>query len=282
MANKEKVSRKRYGRASPTVAETRRRQRPVGPAFFWASMALTGVCIAAIVWLVIGNVPMRDFGLWPRVLVVALLALFVIASLATTEVIPWSSRSWAEWRRPRVLGTIVYLMLGAAGFVAGIANVFDPPLADRATQVAIRDEVGEIGKDTDVLVAGQGDIADAVGVGRTSLVRRNIGGVWGEAGCGVTYRFRLDDRSLVMSSLRDEPGMAPFREEYTILADADRAGPGGERLSIMDTTEVGGAHDGQSVTFTYGGNGSSAWLEWKHRSQGINAQRLVRCEQPSA
>ncbi len=274
-----RTRRKKDQRASPATAGTRRRQPPVKPALFWASMALTGICVAAIVWLVFGGVPVRDFGIWPRVLVLALLALFAVASLASTEVIPWGSRSWAEWRRPKVLGTIVYLLLGAAGFIAGVANIFNPPLADQATQLAIRNEVGEIGNDTDVLIAGQGNIAEAMGIGRISLVRENIRGVWGEAGCAVTYRFGLNDRSLVMSSLRDEPGMAPFREEYTILADTDRAGPSGERLSIMDTTEVGGAHDGQSVTFTYGGNGSSAWLEWKHRSQGINAQRLVRCHE---
>jgi hypothetical protein len=240
-------------------------------------MTLTGLCIAVIVWLVVGNVPIDDFGIWPRILLVGLLALFTVASLASTEVIPWHSLSWLEWRQPNVLGTIVYLLLGAVSFVAGVANVFAPPVASEATQVTIRNDVGKVLNRQDALAAGQDQIGEALGISRQSLVRANIAGTWGEPGCAITYRLALNGRSLVMSSLESDADMVPFREEYTIVADADRAGSSGDSLSAMEVNEVGGAHDGQGVIFTYGGNGTSAWLEWKHRSQQINATRFVRC-----
>jgi hypothetical protein len=270
------MPRKTHQRPKPSRAADPPRQRPLTSKFFWLSMMVTGACIAVIVWLVIANVSVREFGIWPRVLVVLLLAIFTVASLSSTEVLPWHSRSWADWRRPKVLGTVVYLLLGAAGFIAGIANAFDPP-ADRETQNAIRRDVAGVAQNTEALISGQGNIADAVGVGRPSLVRANIDGIWGEPGCAVTYRLRLNDRSLILSSLRDEPGMTSLVEQYTTVADADRPGRDGEHLSVMDTREVGGPHDGQSVTFTYGSNGTSAWLEWRHASQSINAPRLVQC-----
>jgi len=271
------MARKPYRTVRSAGGPGARAQRPVGPALFWAVLIVTGLCVAIILWLVIDGVPVEDVGLWPRILIVAILAVFIVSALASTEVIPWGKWSWVEWRRPKVLGMFVYLLTSAAGFVVGIANIWNPPVATEARQIAIQQRVEAIGAETGDLLAGQADLANAVGIGRASLIRRNIEGVWGEAGCGVTYRIRLADRSLLLTSLHDEPGMASFREEYTILSDSDRTGPNGERLSVLEASEVGGSHDGQSVTFTYGGNGSSAWLEWKHRSQAINAPRFVQC-----
>jgi hypothetical protein len=240
-------------------------------------MALTGLCLALVTWIVIGNVPVRTFGILPRVLVIVLLITFAAASLATTEVIPWGSRSWTEWRRPKVLGTVVYLLLGAAGFIAGVANIFNPPVADQATQITIRNQVAKIGDDTDVLVASQGNIAEAVGIGRSSLIRENIVGIWGEAGCAVTYQFTLTDRALRMTSRRSVPGMSAYEAEYTINAEGDRPGGNGDRISVMETREERGWSPGYNVTFTYRSNGRSKTLFWDHRRINVNGVELVPC-----
>lgn len=242
-------------------------------------MALTGLCLAAVVWMVIGNVPVSTFGFWPRALVVILLVAFAAASLATTEVIPWRSRSWTEWRRPKVLGTVIYLLLGAAGFIAGVGNIFNPPTADQATQIAIRNEVGEIGNDTDLLTAGQENIAEAMGVGRPSLIRQNISRIWGEAGCAITYRLSLDDRALRMTSLRSAPGMSAYEAEYTVNAEGDRPGRNGDRISVMETREERGWFPGYDVTFTYRSNGRSKTLFWDHRKMNVNGVELVPCDE---
>lgn len=240
-------------------------------------MAVTGVCVGFVVWMVIGEVPVSEFGFWLRVLVIVLLLVFVFASLATTEVIPWSSRSWVDWRRPKVLGTIVYLLLGAAGFIAGMADILNSPAADQATQLAIRDQVGAIGNDTGAMIAGQGEIAKAVGVGRRSMIRDNIAGVWGEAGCSVTYRITLVDRALRMESLRSAAGMAPYRAEFTVNADGDRPGPDGERISVMEAREERGWFPGYSVTFTYRSSGDTKALFWDHRKMNVNGVELAPC-----
>jgi hypothetical protein len=249
-------------------------QRPVRTRLFLFGMTVVLLCVTTILWMTFANISRERLGIWPWIFLSGLLALFFIASLAWEQVIPPLNRtSVKEWRKPKVFGGIVYLFLAATGFIVGVANIFDPP-ASRADLIDVGNSIKE---DTGAILVRQGDIGNALGVGRVSLIRRNIDGIWGEPGCAVTYRLALNDRSLVMTSLRDEPGMAPFREEYTISSDADRAGPSGERLSIMETNEVAGPHDGQGVIFTYGGNGTSAWLEWKHRAQAINAPRFVQC-----
>lgn len=273
MARKRKSSAKSRAQVSSSA-----RQRPVHTGLFAVCIGVVAICVASILFLVIANVPVERFGVGPRWFILGLLALFFLASLAWEEVIPPLNRqSLEKWRRPKVLGGIVYLLLGATGFIAGIANVFDPP-ASQAKLNEVGVAVETIGNDTTALVEGQSRLGEAIGIGAPSLVRRHIAGIWGEPGCRITYRLVLNDRSLVMQSLRDEPGMSPFREEYSWIADENRPGASGERLSIAETREVGGAHDGQSVTFTYGGNGTSAWLEWKHRNKDINAQRFIRCD----
>jgi len=219
-------------------------------------MVLTGICVTIIVWVVVKNVPIANFGVLPRVLVVVLLVLFVIASFATTEVIPWHSRSWIEWRRPKVLGHIVYLLLGAAGFIGGVANIFGEPLASR--------------KDVQAL-------SDKFGIGRASLVREHIGGLWGRPGCKVTYRATLRYPVLSFVSEKDPPGVDHFVGEYTITGDQDRVAAGGEPESVMETREVKGVSPGYSVAFIYRTNGRSETLFWDHRILSVNGITLVRC-----
>ena len=72
----------------------------------------------------------------------------MVASLASTEVIPWRSRNWRDWRRPKVLGTVVYLLLSAAGFVVGIATIFNPATAGEEGQRQMGRDLQAIGKTT--------------------------------------------------------------------------------------------------------------------------------------
>jgi hypothetical protein len=240
-------------------------------------MAVTGICIAIIVWLAIGNVPEGAFAVPSRILVLVLLAIFVVASLATTEVIPWRSQSWLEWRRPKVLGTVIYLLLGAASFVAGIAAVLNPPAAEQATLVAVGGDVAKLGAGVDRLQTSVAGISDAIRPGKTPLIVSGINGVWGEDDCTVTYRLAVHDRSLQMRSVRDRPGMKPYEAEYTINAASDRIGQQGERLSIMDVREEQGWFPGYAVTFTYLTNSNSKTLIWDHRKMNVNAIELTPC-----
>lgn len=114
-------------------------RRPVSYKSFWATLLGTLICIGPVVWSVLGstNIPTH----W-RILIAIMLVVFVVASLATTEIIPWHSTSLAEWRQPKVLGSVTLLLLGAAAFVVGIANVFAPDPARQNTLDKVAIAVG--------------------------------------------------------------------------------------------------------------------------------------------
>lgn len=103
-------------------------------------MAATTLCVAIVVWLVVGDGSIPELH-W-RILLVVMLVVFIVASLATTEIIPWHSRSLVEWRQPKVLGSITVLLLGAAAFIAGIANAFGPDAARQDTLAEVAAAVG--------------------------------------------------------------------------------------------------------------------------------------------
>ncbi len=128
-------------------------QKPVKPGLFWISMIATGLCAGAIVWTVITGVPKNVLGLWPRALILALFMISVISSLAVTEVIPWGRTSWAEWRKPKVLGAVAGLMIGAVGLIAGIGPLFNPPAADQQLKSRFQQTVNTTEKKIDRLTA---------------------------------------------------------------------------------------------------------------------------------
>lgn len=224
--------------------------------FFWLSMTITAICVAAIAAISVGQIPTSEVSLWQRLILLLVLIIFLIASLATTEIIPWSSRSWGEWRKPRVLGTIIYLALGATGFVAGVAGLFSPEGADKATQ---------------------DKIAVALGVGEPTLVVQNINGVWGERGCSVTYTFEFKERYLKVTSLKDAPSMPPFAAEYSWRSDANEHSAIGPSSSTMHTIETKGYWPKYPVTFRYETDGSTERLIWTHEKRSELPLELVRC-----
>ncbi len=247
---------------------TEAKGKRVGSVVFTISIALTAICVAVIVWMMVGGVDMAKLGdwpfpHWPRVFVVVLLAIFLIASLATTEVIPWRSRSWEEWRKPNVLGTLVYMILGGVGFVVGINGIFNPPAAEQATLLETR--------------ANTERIAEAVGAGKDSLIRQKIDGVWGRPGCETTYRFALEGQAVKVTSLKSPPGAKPYNPEYSVTVDRDLIASGGERGSVIEANETVGFWPGFGVTFRYSTDGSSERLVWDHKQMSTLPLELVRC-----
>ena len=268
---------KRGGTVNRTRDKAPKPQKPVSYTFFWISSGLAVLCAAILIWLLLGNISTAQFGIWPRILIVGLLIIFVTASLATTEIIPWTSRSWTDWRRPKVLGTLVYMVLGGVGFVAGLANIFNPPAAEQQTLLETKKDVGAVKRDTGQLLKGQEDIGAAVGVGAPSLIRQNIGGIWGRPGCAVTYSFTLSDRALKVRSIKSTTGMNPYNPEYSVVAERNNAAANGERSSIMETTETVGFWPGFGVQFQYYTDGSTERLVWDHKKMTTMPLELGRC-----
>jgi uncharacterized integral membrane protein len=268
---------KRGSAVNQILGRLQKQQKPVKPLLFWASSGLTLVCSVVLVWLFLRNVSDAEFGIWPRILIAVLLVIFIAASLATTEIIPWTSRSWADWRRPKVLGMVIYMVLGGVAFAAGLANIFNPPAAEQKTLLETKRDVGAVKKDTGQLVEGQRDIAEAVGVGAPSLIRQKIAGVWGRPGCAVTYRFTLTDRALKVRSVKSAAGMEPYNPEYSVIGERNNTAPNGERSSIMETTETVGFWPGFGVQFQYYTDGSNERLVWDHKKMATMPLELGRC-----
>ncbi len=252
-------------------------QKPVSYSMFWASVGLTLACSAILVFLFLANTSTAQFGVWPRSLIAGLLGMSIIASLAATEIIPWTSRSWTDWRQPKVLGTLVNLVLGAVSLAAGLTNIFNPPAAEQKTLLETKGAVEAVKGDTGQILNGQADIAVAVGVGAPSMIRQKISGLWGRPGCAVTHRFTLADRALKVQSIKSELSMKPYKPEYSVVTDRNNVTSGGERSAVMETTESVGFWPGFAVQFQYYTNGSTERLVWDHKKMATMPLELVRC-----
>lgn len=227
-------------------------RRPLSKTLFFASLAITVACAGTFLLLALHGVPREDFGYAPHFLILLAVALFVIASLAITEIIPWQSRSLRDWSRPKVLGSFVALVMGALGLAAGLTPMFNPPAATEKTVQEVRRRLEDAG----------------VTRGEASLVERHIGGNWGEPGCQVTYSLALDNRLLTIVSRTSVTGQSSLKMEL-------QAEPGtGSRLVasvVQPLRERGDQHE-----FRYERAGGREFLTWIIKKREISL-KLDRC-----
>jgi hypothetical protein len=175
-------------RKQPSVS---RPQKPVSKLLFFGSLGITFVCVLTLFGLALRGVPTTEGGYGPHLLIVLAFSIFVTASLAITEIIPWGSRSLRDWQRPKVLGSFVGLIMGGLGLAVGLKPLFDPPVEE------VRKRLEEAG----------------VGSGKAALIEQHINGIWGEPGCQVTYGIGLDKGLLTIESQRSVAGQSPLRLE---------------------------------------------------------------------
>jgi len=227
---------------------------------FWVSLGLTGVCAGTYIWLIVSSVPTDRFGWWPRVLLLVTLAVSVLASLAVTQVIPWGSRSWRDWRRPKVLGAFVGLIVGLVGVASSVSNVFAPPAATQDDVQAATTAVQRV--DERLQTAG-------VTEGPSSAIERALPGTWGEPGCTVTYRFALAPGLLTIESVRSVPGQVPLKLEL-------QPEPG-RVARLVATTVTPLAERGEQHEFVLDAASSGRFLNWSVRKREV-VLRLDRCD----
>jgi len=234
-------------------------QKPLSKLWFFAGIGLTLACALTLIVLALRGVSTDEFGFTPHLLILLVIGISLIASLAITEIIPWGSRSFEDWRRPKVLGSFAGLTLGALGLVTGLTPIFSPPVATEKTVSDMRDRLQDAG-----IIRG----AD-------SLIERNIRGLWGEPGCQVTYQMELDKGLLTVSSQADAPGQNPLHIEL-------QAEPGtSTRLvaSVLNPLD----QRGDQHEFLYEQSGSKPqsareFLTWGIRKREISL-KLDRCPQ---
>jgi hypothetical protein len=240
--------------ATKRPGQTPKPQRPVSKLIFFTAIGVTLACTVTLVWQAIRGVPTEEFGYAPHVLLLLVLALFVTASLAVTEVFPWSSRSLREWQRPKVMGSFVGLILGALGLVVGLTSMFNLPAATEKSLTSVRQSLE----------------AGGITRGKDSLVERHISGTWGEPGCDVTYEFALNQGLLSIASKKSVLGQSPLAMELA-------AEPGTSRRMVtsvvMPVLERGDQHE-----FLYETAGSREFLTWVIKKREISL-KLDRCSQ---
>jgi hypothetical protein len=229
-----------------------RPQKPVSKPLFYGSVGVTLVCTTILAAIALQAIPTDGFGYAPHLLILLVVAIFVTASLAITEIFPWGSRSLRDWQRPKVLGSFAGLMIGALGLAAGLTQIFNPPAATEKSLDEVRKRLDEGG----------------ITRGGASLVEQHINGLWGEPGCQVTYEMGLGKGLLTIVSRRSVVGQAPLHLEL-------QAEPGiGSRLVtsvVMPLTERGDQHE-----FLYRRAGEREFLTWVIKKREI-ALQLDRC-----
>jgi hypothetical protein len=224
------------------------RQPPMRRAvFIFSVLALVLVLIVTVA--VVANTALQG-SIGPAGLLALLIfgGVALVASLATTEVIPWGARTLDHWLQPKVLGALGMATIVATGALFSLL----PLLQSRA---------------------------DA-GTEQPSLIVQHIAGRWGRDGCARVYDIRLNQGSLTIDFAGDPAAELPPRQfEFSQKGDSDAARIGGVRRSTMVTEERRGYFPGYAAEFTLetNGNRASDRLIWEHRGMFAMPLRLDRC-----
>jgi hypothetical protein len=230
-----------------------RPQRPLSKPLFLGSIAVTLICTVTLVAVALRGVPSEQFGYVPHLLILLAVAIFIVASLAITEIIPWHSRSLRDWSRPKVLGSFVGLMMGAIGLAAGLTPLFNPPAATEKTVEDVRRRLEDAG----------------ITRGQESLVEKNINGIWGEPGCQVTYDLALEKGLLKVASVKSVTGQRSLQLELQA-----EPGAGGRLVAsvVMPVADRGNQHE-----FVYERAGTREFLTWVIKKRETSL-KLDRCQ----
>lgn len=224
------------GRGAQMPREAASNRRMAIP-WFALSVASCAIAMAIILYGYAYSFDRLAIDGWRMALCLFVLLVISLGSLAREEVIPWKSRRLSDWLQWKALGAAVYaLMLGALS-AATIVQLLDPKEMPSELVAANANAARAAGTSERILrgmaQAGLGSSADDV-------LAKGLAGVWGERGCQVTYRVTLDGSSLTIRSLKDPPGLEPFRQVVR-LAPARATAHGGvtAMAEVIDGPDVG-------------------------------------------
>jgi hypothetical protein len=221
------------------------------------ALAVAGACALSL-FLLVGSTAMETGkGPW---IALALFAVGVIASLAAlfaTQGAPLGAKRWATWLQPRPIAFLFAAIFVGFGAMTDALALFEP-------RPAVESEPGAIEQAVNAIRAAVAPTPPA-----PPRIRLKIVGIWGEPGCAVTYRFRIEGQALIIESVRPPPATAPWRGVATILSAR------GDIMEVrMEQPERGGA-----VTFTYLTNGVTERLRWHDQSRSVPLD-LDPCREP--
>lgn len=221
-------------------------QRPMRRRVFVASL------IGLMMFMIVTVAVTTNSALQGRIGPAGLLALVIfagvalVASLATTEVIPWGARDIRHWLQYKVMGAVAGALVVAASAVFSILSLLVQPGSPAPEQTAQR--MSRIVQH----IAGSG------GTGR----------IWGERGldgapdCAISYRLTLSPAALVMQQLPSDAVTGTVRYEFSRIRDNDVASANDVPASEMRLVQVGGRDHNKAVSFVLTDNGVSQELSW--------------------
>ncbi len=211
-------------------------------------------------------------------------ALFIIGVLfaLASIVVGWEAEgdgrlSFRRMVAPKAAGAILLSLFGAFSVMTDVLALFEPRTAVESSVGAIENGVEQIaqvsdriddttqrtGRDTELIKSG---LQQAGLIGASSLIRQKLPGIWGEAGCKVTYRFAVASNAVALESARNEPGMKHYKATATIISEH------GSRLVTSSTTP----EQGVTVELTYRFDGIQERLIHHDKRSNV-MQEFVRC-----
>lgn len=236
----------------------------------WMVVALAVFAVIAAVfafgWMAL-NAAQSKTGGW-----VAAVALLGVGIAAAVSYYVLASKDGSSPRRPfwttgKGIATLVSGTLAGLGAMSLLFPLLDPPIATEET-------VQEDGAKTRTeMVEAKDEIIAALSPSQRALAEA-IPGLWGEAGCGVIYDFRVQDGGLIITRVRKPAGM----DDYAMTAAIVPGGTGEELHANIVRSSDATEKEGQGLIFTYARVGQEERLNWRNLTQpGYGGTKLERC-----
>jgi len=229
----------------------------------WAALAVAVVCIFSLFILVGTTALDKNTGDWAKAFLFLLGVVAVVSTLLATDEMPWRARRLTSWLQPRPVSALFLAVFLAFGVMTDALSLFEPRPAIESRAGSIESGVNQIKGDMRRLLTK--NAADSPAASR---VAQRLPGLWGEPGCAVAYRFRIEDQALIVDAERRPAGAPPYRLIATIT---------GMRGDVLEARgEEPAAARGLAATFTYVTNGATERLGWDDQVSPVPLE-LDRC-----
>jgi hypothetical protein len=239
--------------------------RPMRHRLFIASIAALALVIVITIAVMLSAALKGSVG--PSGILALLIfgGVALVASLATTEVIPWGKRDLFHWQQPKVLGAVGTAIILAAGALFSLLPLLQSSSVVESKPRSIERGVYAVKDEVEALAKKVMQDADEI-----APIRHRISGFWGLIGssCARGFRMVLNDDSLTINSRGEPLGAAPYFSEATVIT---------AKGNVLESRGLSGEGKGISSTFTLTGNAKIGTLSWKDQSGDFPPTELEWC-----
>ncbi|HEU0098735.1 MAG TPA: hypothetical protein VFQ67_08150 [Allosphingosinicella sp.] len=209
-----------------------------------------------VIILVVTTATETGKGLAATFALIAVGVLAAAAALLASDAAPGLDRHWTAWLKPRPTAILFLALFAALGTMTDALSLLEPRPAVESSPGKIEDEVGKI---LARIPSSPGEVP---------RVSRRLPGRWGEIGCRVVYRFRINEKALLVDLVRRPPDVRYWQLVATITHEE------GDVMEVR--AEEPEAARGDAATFTYVTNGVTEHLIWDDQGGSVPL-KLDRC-----